>query len=331
MTDSTASDDDWLIKEDEEVQPAGGAGAPDQRQWRVLIVDDDVDVHAVTRLALRNVSFKGRELELFSAYSGREAFDILRDTPDIALVLLDVVMETDHAGLDVVEFVRNELKDPLVRIILRTGQPGQAPELQVITRYDINDYRHKTELTRERLYTTVYTALSTYRDLVALDANRRGLEKVIRATADLFEADGHLFLALDKIEVSDPKDRLLGYMLGGSGMGALLGILMLAAMIYLVFTLKSTTGVDSFAFADLYGVKLEGALGWVLARGIRRASGRFVRTVGVPDRAPVGPFLRRFGGVLDRTDEVTGRLMLTPVKGGWKVFGFDVRREQGVK
>eukprot|EP01032_Pedospumella_encystans_P027174 gene27174-30717_t len=99
MTDSNAADENWLLDEDEEEAPAVGVPAPDQRLWRVLIVDDDVDVHAVTRLALRNVSFKGRELELFSAYSGREAYDILRDTPDIALVLLDVVMETDDAGL----------------------------------------------------------------------------------------------------------------------------------------------------------------------------------------------------------------------------------------
>ena len=145
MTDSTASDDDWLIEEDEEVQPAGGAGAPDQRQWRVLIVDDDVDVHAVTRLALRNVSFKGRELELFSAYSGREAFEILRDTPDIALVLLDVVMETDDAGLILARRIREELHNAIVRVVLRTGQPGQAPEQRVIIEYDINDYKAKTE------------------------------------------------------------------------------------------------------------------------------------------------------------------------------------------
>jgi len=42
-------------------------------------------------------------------------------------VLLDVIMETDQAGLDLVEFIRDTLKNETVRIILRTGQPGQAP------------------------------------------------------------------------------------------------------------------------------------------------------------------------------------------------------------
>ncbi|HEX8480083.1 MAG TPA: phosphodiesterase, partial [Telluria sp.] len=153
MTDHTAQADDenWLLDEDDEA--AGGPPQPaiDQRLWRVLIVDDDVDVHAVTRLALRNVSFKGRELELFSAYSGVEGFQILRDTPDIALVLLDVVMETDDAGLILARRIREELSNQIVRVVLRTGQPGQAPEQRVIIEYDINDYKAKTELTTQKL------------------------------------------------------------------------------------------------------------------------------------------------------------------------------------
>jgi len=132
MADPQAVDDNWLLEEDEEEKPTPSAGSPEQRLWRVLIVDDDQDVHAVTRLALRNVSFKGRELELFSAYSGREAFEILRDTPDIALVLLDVVMETDDAGLLLARRIREELHNSIVRVVLRTGQPGQAPEQRVI-------------------------------------------------------------------------------------------------------------------------------------------------------------------------------------------------------
>src|SRR3954470_14956410 len=126
MTDPNAADDNWLIEEEAEVPgvPAG-QGSLDQRLWRVLIVDDDVDVHAVTRLALRNVSFKSRELELFSAYTGEEGFRVLRDTPDIALVLLDVVMESDDAGLLLARRIREELDNQIVRVVLRTGQPGQ--------------------------------------------------------------------------------------------------------------------------------------------------------------------------------------------------------------
>jgi len=172
---------DFVDDDDEVPTPAG------TRDWKVLIVDDDQDIHDVTTLALAGLSFSGRGIQFLHAYSGKEACAMVREQPDIALMLLDVVMESDHAGLDVVEYVRNELGNRFIRIILRTGQPGQAPEIDVITRYDINDYKHKTELTRQRLFTTIYTGLSAYRDLIALDANRRGLEKVIEASARIFE------------------------------------------------------------------------------------------------------------------------------------------------
>lgn len=163
-----------------------GAG-PARQAWSLLVVDDDPEVHAVTTLALSDFTFAGRPLHFLHANSAAEARTLLEQRNDIALVLLDVVMESDHAGLDLVKYIRNQLHNSFVRIVLRTGQPGQAPELEVIQRFDINDYKYKTELTRERLFTTVYTSLSTYRDLMALDANRRGLEKVIEASAHIFE------------------------------------------------------------------------------------------------------------------------------------------------
>ena len=187
MTDSNAADENWLIdEEDDNVAPAS-LSAPDQRLWRVLIVDDDVDVHAVTRLALRNVSFKGRELELFSAYSGREAYEILRDTPDIALVLLDVVMETDDAGLLLARRIREELNNSIVRVVLRTGQPGQAPEQRVIIEYDINDYKAKTELTTQKLFTTVISALRAFESLNMLERSRIGLGKILAGATNLYQ------------------------------------------------------------------------------------------------------------------------------------------------
>lgn len=169
-----------------EDSPGGDRPSPPPG-WKVLVVDDDPEVHDVTRLALDGFTFAGRGLRFINAHSGAEARDVLRREGDIAMILLDVVMETDDSGLDVVDYVRNELGNRFVRIVLRTGQPGQAPELDVISRYDINDYKHKTELTRERLFTTIYTSLSTYRDLMTLEASRRGLEKVIEASARIFE------------------------------------------------------------------------------------------------------------------------------------------------
>jgi response regulator RpfG family c-di-GMP phosphodiesterase len=189
MTDHNAAgdDEDWLLDEDDEADAGKTPPAIDQRLWRVLIVDDDVDVHAVTRLALRNVSFKGRELELFSAYSGAEGFQILRDTPDIALVLLDVVMETDDAGLILARRIREELHNQIVRVVLRTGQPGQAPEQRVIIEYDINDYKAKTELTTQKLFTTVISALRAYEGLMMLERSRIGLGKILAGATNLYQ------------------------------------------------------------------------------------------------------------------------------------------------
>jgi response regulator RpfG family c-di-GMP phosphodiesterase len=182
-------DEDWLIDDDAEALEQGAShAAAMQRPWRVLVVDDDADVHAVTRLALRNVSFKGRELELFSAYSAAEGFRLLRDTADIALVLLDVVMETEDAGLVLARRIREELGNHTVRVVLRTGQPGQAPEQRVIIDYDINDYKAKTELTTQRLFTAVISALRAYETLTMLERSRAGLAKILAGATNLYQA-----------------------------------------------------------------------------------------------------------------------------------------------
>ena len=154
--------------------------------WKVLIVDDEPEVHQVTRLVLGGFRFDNRPLELLSAHTARAARDLLREHSDIAVMLLDVVMESDVAGLELVRFTRLELPNPWVRIVLRTGQPGQAPEQEVISNYDINDYKEKTELTAQKLATTMFAALRAYRDIMIIEANKRGLERVINASAYVF-------------------------------------------------------------------------------------------------------------------------------------------------
>ena len=168
------------------VHPQASA-TPPLRDWRVLIVDDDVEVHAVTRLILGKMRYKGRGIELLSAHSATEARALLESERDIAVVLLDVVMETDDAGLRLVSVIRKELGNIATRIILRTGQPGQAPEEQVIVDYDINDYKAKSELTAQKLFTTVVAALRSYETIIALDKTRKGLEKILDSTSTLFQ------------------------------------------------------------------------------------------------------------------------------------------------
>ncbi len=159
------------------------------KTWKVLIVDDEPDVHKVTRMVLHNFVFDGLKLELISAYSGQEAKDVMASRDDIALAMLDVVMEDDHAGLEVAHYIREELKNRYTRLVLRTGQPGQAPENEVIRNYDINDYKDKTELTTTKLNTLLYATLRSYRDICTLNENRKGLEKVIKASTEIFSSD----------------------------------------------------------------------------------------------------------------------------------------------
>ncbi|MGA7994020.1 MAG: DUF3369 domain-containing protein [Bradyrhizobium sp.] len=157
------------------------------RKWKVAVIDDDPAVHEGTRFALSDYSLHGQGLEILSAYSAAEGRTLMRAHPDIAAVLLDVIMETDAAGLDLVEYIRNELRNETVRIILRTGQPGQAPERRVIVQYDINDYKAKTELTADKLFTSLTAALRSYQQLERMVQTRRGLEIIIDAASTLYD------------------------------------------------------------------------------------------------------------------------------------------------
>jgi CheY-like chemotaxis protein len=156
--------------------------------WKLLVVNDEEEVQVITRMVLEGMTFSGRGLTFLGAYSAREAREILRRESDIAVILLAVVMESGQAGLELVEFIRTELGNRLVRIILRTGQPGQAPERKVITEYDINDYKHKAELSEQRLFTAITAAIRSYRDLRTIEQSRVGLQGAITASSALFAA-----------------------------------------------------------------------------------------------------------------------------------------------
>ncbi len=149
--------------------------------WKIMIVDDDPDVHAVTQLALRGFTFQHKPLPFFSAYSGQAAKELLTRHPDTALILLDVIMEKNDSGLEVVKYIREILQNNLIRIILRTGQPGDAPEESVILNYDINDYKLKTELTQRNLFITLVAGLRAYQDLVTLELNKRFAKQILEA------------------------------------------------------------------------------------------------------------------------------------------------------
>ena len=172
------SEDGFLEFSEEDDQPSD---VETEETWKILIVDDDVEVHNVTKLALGDFKFDQRSLEFLSVYSGKEAREFIQKHPDTAVVLLDVVMEEEDSGLKLVEYIRDELKNKFLRIVLRTGQPGQAPEEQVIADYDINDYKTKTELTSQKLFTTMIVALRSYQDLITIEAHKQELSNLLEA------------------------------------------------------------------------------------------------------------------------------------------------------
>ncbi|MBO7430152.1 MAG: SpoIIE family protein phosphatase [Spirochaetia bacterium] len=161
--------------------------------WKVLVVDDEPQVHTVTKLVLRDLTFKGRKIEFYDAYSAAEAKKVLAENPDVCLALVDVVMEEDDAGLRLVEYIRDIMNNKAIRIILRTGQPGYAPEKEVIIDYDINDYKEKTEMSAQKLITCVITAIRNYEYIDALNKLTAELEqKVADRVAELDESNRKL-------------------------------------------------------------------------------------------------------------------------------------------
>ncbi|MCP4020602.1 MAG: DUF3369 domain-containing protein [Desulfobacteraceae bacterium] len=180
-------DDELVFVEEDSISEDAAAAFEKKALWKILIVDDEEDVHEITRITLKGYSFDNRGVQLLSAYSGDEVKEMLKKEHDIALILLDVVMEKDDTGLDLVEHIRKDLKNSTVRIVLRTGQPGKAPEQEVITKYDINDYKTKPEFTAQKLYTSVTACLRAYNNLKTIERNNQGLQSIIRSTAIIFK------------------------------------------------------------------------------------------------------------------------------------------------
>ncbi len=219
-------DDDFITLEDDEDSfdfsddPEEGSDEVAKTPWLVLVADDDVEVHSVTKLVLSGTMYQGRPLEILSTYSGAETIDVLKKNPNVALLLLDVVMESEDSGLITVRRIREELKNHQIRIILRTGQPGQAPEREVILNCEIDDYKAKTEITDQKLFTATIAALRSYEYIMEIEQGRKTLEnRVEERTKELAQASMKAeeaarakaaFLAMMSHEIRTPMNGVLG-------------------------------------------------------------------------------------------------------------------------
>ena len=153
--------------------------------WNIMIIDDEQSVHDATHYALRKFSFMNKGLKILDAYSAKEAEYMVAHEDDLALMLVDVVMETDDAGLRFIKWYRDSGINPCTRIILRTGQPGQAPEQEIILNYDLHDYKTKTELTAEKLFSAMISGLRGYNDIRRLEQTKDSLEKIVKSTSSI--------------------------------------------------------------------------------------------------------------------------------------------------
>ncbi|MDM8557214.1 SpoIIE family protein phosphatase [Candidatus Parabeggiatoa sp. HSG14] len=222
---SWIEEDDELVWAEEDVSPTS---SPDENQiaaqnilltgqdewishdattWKVMVVDDEPEIHDVIRFALDGFIFQEKALNLIFASSGEEAKSLLKKHPDTALIFLDVVMEKNDTGLQLVKYIRNTLQQFMVRIILHTGQPGEVPEESVIENYDINDYKLKSEMTQGKLLVAAMAGLRGYRDLLRLERNKIELselystveQKVVERTAQLAQANTQIKDANEEI------------------------------------------------------------------------------------------------------------------------------------
>ncbi len=155
--------------------------------YQIVIADDEEEVHKMTKLVLKGFEMEGVKLQFFDTYSGRETIEFLNENRNVAIVLLDIVMEEDDSGLQVIRYLRETLKNNLTRVVVRTGQPGKAPEEKIVVEYEVDDYKSKTELTVQKLYSTMHLCLRAHRNIKELSHSKDNLFRVINASQELFK------------------------------------------------------------------------------------------------------------------------------------------------
>ncbi|MBF0316992.1 MAG: hybrid sensor histidine kinase/response regulator [Nitrospirae bacterium] len=208
----------FLEEDTPDIQPEPQADSG-PHPWKVIIVDDDPEVHRTTRATLVDFVFQDRRLHFVSAFSAQEGREVIKDNPDAAIIVLDVVMESEQSGLYLVKHIRQELGNRYVRILIRTGQPGIAPEKSVIVDYDINGFLDKSDLTIQRFYTAIITCLRSYCDIIRLEetniALKEEIERRIKAEKAMIEKERQAAIGLAIAQIIHGTKNILNALQGG--------------------------------------------------------------------------------------------------------------------
>lgn len=152
--------------------------------WKILVVDDEFQAHTATAFALRSVKVMDQPIELLHAYSGADAIQFFQKHNDIAVAIIDMVMESPNAGIELVQYIRTVLSNQKTRLVILTDQPGNFPGINAVSDYDIDDYHDKRNVTGDTLLTIVHGRLRAYRDLCTIEAQRNALNRILGATAN---------------------------------------------------------------------------------------------------------------------------------------------------
>lgn len=112
-----------------------------------MIVDDsDAYRETLERRFARNKFNQDTPYRIIGANSARSAIEKISGLQDpVHIFLIDIRMETDDAGITLIEYIRRKDKFMNVPIIVITGQPGEYSEKRIRKEYLIHGYINKSD------------------------------------------------------------------------------------------------------------------------------------------------------------------------------------------
>lgn len=103
-------------------------------------------------------------------------------------MLVDVIMETETAGLDLIRWVRQQPALAATRVVVRTGESGSSTPKVVLQDFEISDYWPKTAVLASRMQMQMAGLVRSYDELARLDKARAEHADEVRFANEALEA-----------------------------------------------------------------------------------------------------------------------------------------------